>query len=88
MIEQLANLVAVIESAGVLALRIGFTVAVAVFAAAGLFIWRRRHQVFDRDPKVEEDGPVPRHNREEEILLVWGGLTLVLLVICYEVWTA
>jgi hypothetical protein len=87
-IEHLGNLVAVIESAGLPALRIAFTVAVAVFAAAGVFIWSKRHQFFDRDPEVEEDGPVARHNREEEILLVWGGLMLVLLVICYEVWTA
>jgi hypothetical protein len=87
-IDHLSNLIAVIESAGVPALRIGFTVAVAVFVAAGLFIWRRRHQFFDRDPEVEEDGPVARHNREEEILLVWSGLTLVLLVICFEVWKA
>jgi len=35
-----------------------------------------------------DDGPVARHNREEEILFVWGGLTLVLLVICFEVWKA
>lgn len=87
-IEQLGNLVAVIESAGIPALRIGFTVAVAVFAATGVFIWRRRQQFFDRDPEVEEDGPVARHNRDEEILLVWSGLTPILLVICFEVWTA
>lgn len=70
-IEQLGNLVAIIESAGVPALRIAFTAAVAVFAAAGLCMWRKRHQFFDRDPDAEEDGPVARHNREEEILLVW-----------------
>src|SRR6266404_9565705 len=55
--------------------------AVAVFAAAGVFIWRRRHQFFDRDPEVEDDGPVARHNRQEVIGFVWSGLTLVLLVI-------
>jgi hypothetical protein len=87
-IDYLANLIVVIEFAGVPALRIGFTAAVAVFAAAGLFIWRRRHQFFDRDPEVEDDGRVARHNREEEILLVWSGLMLLLLVICFEVWNA
>ena len=50
-IEQLGNLVAVIESAGLPALRIAFTAAVVVFAAAGVFIWRKRHQFFDRDPR-------------------------------------
>jgi len=31
--------------------------------------------------------PVVRHNRLEEILFVWGGLTLVLISILYQVWT-
>jgi hypothetical protein len=80
--------VAVIEQAGVPALRVGFTLAVIVFLLAGVFIWRRRHQFFDRDPNVENDVPVVRHNREEEVLLVWSGLTLVLLGILYQVWSA
>jgi hypothetical protein len=87
-IDDLENLIAAIESTGVPALRIGFTGSVAVFAAAGVFIWRRRHQFFDRDPDVEDDGPVARHNREEVIGFVWGGLTLVLLVTCFQVWNA
>jgi len=44
--------------------------------------------VFDRDPDVENDVPVVRHNREEEIILVWSGMTLVLLFILYQVWSA
>ena len=71
---------AVIEQAGLPALRIAFTIAVIVFLFAGLFIWRRRHQFFDRDPDVENDVPVVRRNREELITLVWGGMTLVLIV--------
>ena len=85
---QVTAFVAVIEQAGVPALRVGFTLAVIVFLLAGVIIWRRRHQFFDRDPNVENDVPVVRHNREEEILLVWGGLTLVLLSILYQVWRA
>ena len=79
---------AVIEQAGVPALRVAFTVAVIVFLLAGFFIWRRRHQFFDRDPDVANDIPVVRHNREEIIFLVWGGLTLVLLNILFQVWAA
>ena len=75
---DISLIVAVIEQAGVPALRVAFTVAVIIFLFAGVFIWRRRHQFFDRDPNVENDIPVVRHNREEEILFVWGGLTLVL----------
>jgi len=81
-------MVAVIEQAGVPALRIGFALAVIVFLFAGVFIWRRRHQLFDRDPNVENDVPVVRRNREEAILFVWSGLMLVLLSILYQVWSA
>jgi len=80
--------IAVIEQAGVPALRVAFTVAVIIFLLAGVFIWRRRRQFFDRDPDVENDVPVVRHNREEVILLVWAGITLVLLSILFQVWIA
>jgi hypothetical protein len=80
--------IAAIEQAGVPALRVGFTLAVIVFLFAGAVIWRRRHQFFDRDPNIENDMPVVRRNREEEILFVWSGLMLVLLGILYQVWRA
>ena len=80
--------IALIEHQGVAALRVGFTVVVIVFLLAGVFIWRRRHQFFDRDSSVENDVPVVRHNREEEIMFVWGGLMLVLLTILYQLWSA
>jgi hypothetical protein len=86
--NQVAAFIAVIEQQAVPALRVGFTLAVIIFLLAGVFIWRRRHQFFDRDPIVENDVPVVRHNREEEILFVWTGLTLVLLGILYQVWSA
>jgi hypothetical protein len=79
---------AVIEPAGVPALRVVFTGAVIVFLFVGTFIWRRRHQFFDRDPEVENDVRVVRHNREEVILFAWGGITLVLLSILFQVWRA
>ena len=79
---------AVIEQAGVPALRVAFTIAVVIFMFAGFFIWRRRHQFFDRDPNVDNDVPEVRHNREEVILFVWGGMTLVLLSICLQAWAS
>jgi hypothetical protein len=63
-------LMAVIESAGVPALRMAFTVAVIIFLIGGILIFRSRHRFFDRDPNVENDVPVVRHNRMEEILFV------------------
>ena len=84
---QVMAFVAVIEQAGIPALRVAFTIAVIIFLFGGYVIFRRRHQFFDRDPSVPNDVPVVRHNRLEEILFVWGGLTLVLISILYQVWT-
>jgi hypothetical protein len=81
-------LIAVIEQAGIPALRIAFTLAVLIFLFGGITIFRRWHQFFDRDPNVENDVPVVRHNRMEEILLVWSGLLLALIAILYQVWLA
>jgi hypothetical protein len=79
---------AVIEQAGIPALRVAFTIAVIVFLLGGISIFRRRHQFFDRDPDVDNDVPVVRRNREEAIMFVWGGLTLVLLYVLDQVWSA
>jgi len=79
---------ALIEQQGVPALRVAFTLAVIMFLFAGVLIWRGRHELFDRDPDVENDVPVVRHNREEVIIFVWSGLMLVLISILYQVWSA
>ena len=81
-------ILALIEQEGVPALRVAFTLAVIMFLFAGVLIWRGRHELFDRDPDVENDVPVVRHNREEAIIFVWSGLMLVLLAIFYQVWSA
>ena len=86
--DQVTAFIAVIQQAGVPALRVAFTVAVIIFLFGGIFIFRRRHQLFDRDPNVENYVPAVRHNREEEIIFVWSGLMLVLIAILYQVWRA
>jgi hypothetical protein len=85
--HQVMAFMAVIEQAGIPALRVAFTIAVIVFLFGGYVIFRKRHQFFDRDPSVPNDVPVVRHNRLEEILFVWGALTVVLISILYQVWT-
>jgi len=85
---QVMAFLAVIEEAGIPAIRIAFTIAVIVFLLGGISIFRRRHQFFDRDPDVDNDVPVVRRNREEAIMFVWGGLTLVLLYVLDQVWSA
>lgn len=79
---------AAIQNAGLPALRVAFTGAVIILLGAGVFIWRRRHQFFDRDPNVEDDAPVVRHNRAEEIMFIWGGITAALIFIAYQLWSA
>ena len=85
---QVMAFLAVIEEAGIPALRVAFTIAVIVFLLGGISIFRKRHQFFDRDPDVDNDVPVVRRNREEAIMFVWGGLTLVLLYVLDQVWSA
>jgi hypothetical protein len=86
--DQVAPLTAVIEQAGVPALRVAFTIAVVALAGVGLFIFHKRHQFFDRDLNVENDVPAVRHNRIEEVVFVWSGPVLVLLSILFQVWSA
>ena len=52
---QVMAFMAVIEQAGLPALRVAFTIAVIVFLFGGYVIFRRRHQFFDRDPNGEND---------------------------------
>jgi hypothetical protein len=80
-------ILAVIEQAGIPALRIAFSVALLGVLSGGVLIFRKRHQFFDRDPNVEDDVPVVRHNREEVILSVWTGLAVVLIYILFQVWS-
>jgi hypothetical protein len=84
--NTLAFLLNVIEPAGVPALRVGFTIALLFLIGAGVFICPRRDRLFGRDPEVEGDTPAVRHNRVEEIVLIWNGLTLVVLSILYQLW--
>lgn len=83
-------LLANIESAGLPALRIVSIIAVLIFAAIGAYIFRRRHQLFERDPEMPaaEDGPAVRHIRFELVLIVWGALMLVMLLTCLQIWRA
>ena len=82
------NLIGVIESAGVPALRVVATIAVLFMAGVGLFIYHQRHKLFDRDPDVDNDFPAVRHVRAEEVVLVWSGLTLLMVSILLQVWLA
>ena len=75
-----------VQAGGEPALRIVFTVTVLLMVSVGILIYRRRKQLVAPDLEVENDLTVVRHNRMEEIIFVWGGLTLVLLSILYQLW--
>jgi len=85
---QTTYLFATLQTAGLPALHVISVVAVIIFAGIGTYIYRHRHQLFDRDPELAEyqDGPGVRHIRVELVLLIWGALTLVLLSLLYQIW--
>lgn len=81
-------LLGVIQPAGLLAMRIFGTIALVGFATIGSVIYRRRHQLFDRDPDVLNDTPGVRHIRLELVTIVWSAIMLALLGVLVEVWRA
>jgi hypothetical protein len=76
--------------AGLPALRVISILAVLIFAAVGTYIYRQRHQLFDRDPQLAEyqDGPGVRHIRLELVLVIWGALMFVMIATLYGIWRA
>jgi hypothetical protein len=74
--------------AGLPALRVISVLAVLIFAAIGIYIYRHRHQLFDRDPQLAEyqDGPGVRHIRLELVLVIWGTLMFVMIATLYGIW--
>jgi hypothetical protein len=81
---------ATLNLAALPALRVISVIAVAVFVSLCAYIYRRRHQLFDRDPELAEyqDGHGVRHIRVELVLIVWTALTIVLLGLLFEIWSA
>ena len=74
------------EAAGIPALRAAFTIAFLAFAAAGIFIFKKRHALFDRDPSASNDFKGARETRMGNVLFVWAALSIVLLYIFIDVW--
>ena len=55
----------------VLALRIVFSICLAIVFFAGLYIFRIRKRLFDRDPEVTGDHYGARNLRLWQVILVW-----------------
>lgn len=55
----------------VLALRIVFSLCLAVVLLTGVYIFRIRKRLFDRDPEVAADHWAARNLRLWQVILVW-----------------
>ena len=55
----------------VLVLRIFFSILLAVVFCSGLYIFRIRRRLFDRDPNVAADHYGARNLRLWQVILVW-----------------
>jgi len=86
--HQIIPVIAAIEQAGVPALRGAFSIAALVLVLAGILIFRRRHQLFDRDPTVEVDAREVRDDRIQLFVMVWGGLTTLIVGVLVDVFRA
>lgn len=60
--EQITSFIAMIQHAGIPALRIAFIIAVLAMSGVGLYTFQKRHQFFDQDPEVDTDKAVDSHN--------------------------
>jgi hypothetical protein len=83
--HQIIPVIAAIEQAGVPALRGAFSIAALVLVVAGILIFRRRHDLFDRDPTVTNDVREVRDDRIQLVVMVWGGLTTLIVGILIDV---
>jgi hypothetical protein len=86
--NQITPIIAALEQAGIPALRGAFSIATLVVVLVGFLIFRKRHQLFDRDPSVINDEREVRDDRIQLLLLVWGGLTTLVVGILIDVWRA
>lgn len=83
--HQIIPVIAAIEQDGIPALSGAFSLLALVLVLAGILIFRWRHQLFDRDPTVENDVGEVRDDRIQLIVMVWGGLTMLIVGILIDV---
>lgn len=60
-----------LHSDSVLALRIFFSLCLAVVLLSGIYIFRNRKRFFERDPEVVADHWAARNLRLWQVILVW-----------------
>jgi hypothetical protein len=68
----------------VLALRIFFSILLAIVFFGGLYIFRIRKRLFDRDPQVAADHYGARNLRLWQVILVWILAMDLLIMALYK----
>lgn len=82
---QIVPIIGAIEQTGIPALQGAFSLLALVLVLVGMLIFRRRHLLFDRDPAVRDDVGEVRDDRIQLVVMVWGGLTTLIVGILIDV---
>jgi len=80
-------LIALINPTALPALRIAGGMVLIVYLLAGAYLFRRRRELFGRDPQVERDTEAVRHTRVAVVLIPWLAVTTVLFVEWLGLWS-
>lgn len=80
-------MIALINPTALPALRIAGGIVLIIYLLAGAYLFRRRRQLFGRDPQVEQDTEAVRHTRVAVVLIPWLAVTTVLFVEWLGLWS-
>jgi hypothetical protein len=80
-------LIALINPTALPALRIAGGMVLIIYLLAGAYLFRRRRELFGRDPQVERDSDAARHTRVAVVLIPWLAVTTVLFVEWLGLWS-
>jgi len=79
--------IALINPAALPALRIAGGMVLIIYLLAGAYLFRRRRELFGRDPRVEHDTEAVGHSRVIVVLIPWLAVTAVLFVEWLGLWS-
>ena len=80
-------MIASINPTALPALRVAGGMVLILYLLAGAYLFRRRRQLFGRDPQVEQDSEAARHTRVAVVLIPWLAVTAVLFVEWLGLWS-
>ena len=80
-------MIALINPTALPALRIAGGMVLVIYLLAGAYLFRRRRQLFGRDPQVAQDTEAVRHTRVAVILIPWLAVITVLFIEWISLWS-